>query len=135
MGSRAPALRRRGLRPPAYDGVGSPLSSMDRAPDFGSGGCEFESCSGYHPIRASFAPCDPFARSTGHTSSGPLGGPRAAEDRPLLRAGSVAAAASHAATGREDAPAAGSHSSSTSTIGATADVCTAAVLILPKTGG
>ena len=24
-----------------------PLSSMDRAPDFGSGGCEFESCSGY----------------------------------------------------------------------------------------
>ena len=26
-----------------------PRSSMDRAPDFGSGGCEFESCRGYHP--------------------------------------------------------------------------------------
>jgi hypothetical protein len=26
-----------------------PRSSKDRAPDFGSGGCEFESCRGYHP--------------------------------------------------------------------------------------
>ena len=25
-----------------------PRSSMDRAPDFGSGGCEFDSCRGYH---------------------------------------------------------------------------------------
>ncbi len=30
-----------------------PLSSMDRAPDFGSGGCEFESCSGYQRSRRS----------------------------------------------------------------------------------
>ena len=32
-----------------------PLSSMDRAPDFGSGGCEFESCSGYQRSRRSAA--------------------------------------------------------------------------------